>query len=76
MPIGPRERTGDKMLAWTFAAALVLGLVALLAAASESLRRQGPASSVTGAAEPDLPSPPSEGPDAHHATGDAGWPVP
>jgi len=80
MPLGPEERIieriSGKLLAWTFALALVLALIGLIAATSESLRRQEHSFPSTKALEPELFRQHSEAPDLYHGPTVAGWPTP
>ena len=76
MPLDLVERPGGKLLAWACALALVVALVGLLAATSESLRRQEGTFPFTEAVEPDLPLAQVDAPSAYHDPGAAGWPVP
>jgi hypothetical protein len=73
MPLGIIERFGGKVLAWSFALALILALVGLLVATGESLRRQERRSPFTQVVEPDLPLAPA---DVYHSPGVAAWPTP
>jgi hypothetical protein len=76
MPLDLVERPGGKLLAWACALALVVALVGLLAATSESLRRQEGTFPFTEAVEPDLPLAQVDAPSVYHDPGAAGWPVP
>ncbi len=76
MPLGVLERFGGKVLAWGFALVLVLTLVGLVVATSESLRRQDHRSPLTEAVEPDLPLQSPETPEIYHSPGGAAWPTP
>src|SRR5262249_6164505 len=76
MPLDLVERPGGKVLAWACALALVVALVGLLVATSESLRRQEGTFPFAEAVEPDLPLAHVDTPDTYHAPGAAGWPVP
>lgn len=76
MLLDPMERWGGKLLASTFALALVLALVGLFAATSESLRRQEHSFPFTEAVEPELPLQHAEADDFYHDQAVAGWPTP
>jgi hypothetical protein len=76
MQLGALERFGGKGLAWGFALAMVLALVGLVVATSESLRHQDHRSPFTEAVEPDLPPHSPESPDVYHSPGVAAWPTP
>jgi hypothetical protein len=80
MPIGPEERMIERikgrLLLWSFALALVLALVGLVAATSESLRRQEHSVPATDAIEPPLSRQHSEADDRYQGSGVAGWPTP
>jgi hypothetical protein len=74
MPLDFVERPGGKILAW--ALALVVALVGLLVATSESLRRQEGTFPFTEAVEPDLPVAQLDSPNTYHDPGAAAWPPP
>ena len=76
MQVGALERFGGKALAWGVALVLVLVLVGLLVATSESLRRQDHRSPLTEPVEPDLPLQSPEAHDVYHSPGAAAWPTP
>lgn len=76
MLLGVLDRCGDKLLAWTLTLVLVLALVGLGAATSESLRRQEHRGPFPDVLEPEPPRPVPETPDVYHAPGVAGWPAP
>jgi hypothetical protein len=76
MQLGVLERFGGKALAWGFALVLILTLVGLVVATSESLRRQDHRSPFTESVEPDLPLQSPETPDIYHSPGVAAWPTP
>ena len=67
------ERPGGKLLAWACPLALVVALVGLLVATSESLRRQEGTFPFTQAVEPDLPVAPIDPPSTYHDPGVAAW---
>jgi hypothetical protein len=76
MQIGGFERIGGKVLAWGFALLLILALVGLVVATSESLRRQDHRSPFTEVVESDLPQQSPETRDVYHSPGVAAWPTP
>jgi hypothetical protein len=76
MPIEFVEHPGDKLLAWACALALVLALVGLLVATSESLHRQEGTFPFPQAVEPDLPGASIAPPSTYHDPGVAAWAEP
>ena len=76
MSLGACERFGGKLLVWAFALVLVLALGGLIAATSESLRRQEHIFPFPEAVQPDLPLQSPETPGAYHASSVAAWPTP
>lgn len=76
MPLRAFDRFGGKILVWGFALTVVVALVGLIVATSESLRRQEHTLPSTEAVEPDLPLQSPETPDHYHAPGVAAWPAP
>jgi hypothetical protein len=68
------ERISGKLLAWTVV--LVLALIGIFAATSESLRRQEHSFPFTRAMEPELPRQHGEAHDPYHGPSVAGWPTP
>lgn len=76
MPLSAFERLGGRLLVWSFAVAVVLALVGLIVATSESLRRQEHTFPFTEAVEPDLPLQNPQAPDLYHDPGAAAWPTP
>jgi hypothetical protein len=80
MPLGSEERIVErisgKLLVWIFALTLVLALIGLIAATSESLRRQEHTFPFTKALEPELLRQHSEAHDLYHGPTVAGWPTP
>jgi len=75
MSLGPMERWGGKLLVATLALGLVLALVGLFAATSESLRRQEHSFPFTEAVEPELSLQNSEAQNGDHAPGVTAWPT-
>jgi hypothetical protein len=76
MQIGVFERFGGKALTWAFALLLILALVGLVVATSESLRRQDHRSPTTEVVESDRPRQSPETRDVYHSPGVAAWPTP
>ena len=76
MPIDFVEHPRGKLLAWACALVLVVALVGLLVATSESLRRQEGTFPFTQAVEPDLPVAPIDPPSTYHDPGVGAWPQP
>ena len=76
MPIDFVEHSGGKLLTWACAVALVVALVGLLVATSESLRRQEGTFPFTQAVEPDLPVASIDPPSTYHDPGVGAWPQP
>jgi len=76
MSLGAAEGFGGRLLVWTFALALVLALVGLIAATCESLRRQEHSFPFTGAVEPELSLQNSEARNGYHGPSVAAWPTP
>jgi len=80
MPIGSEEhvveRIKARVLIWSFALALILALVGLVAATGESLRRQERRVPLAETLEPSLSPQRTETPETYHHPGVAGWPAP
>lgn len=76
MSLGRMDRGGGRLLAWTFALALVLTLIGLFAATSESLRRQERRPPSTEVVEPEPALQESEADEVYHGPGVAAWPTP
>ena len=70
------RRFGGRLLAWVFAVGLVLALIGLWAATSESLRRQEHRFPFTKAVEPEQPLREPAPADPYHPPGLAAWPTP
>jgi hypothetical protein len=70
------ERFGTKFLAWAFALGLGLGLLGLLVATGESIRRAEIASPFTEAVEPELSLPHAAVDNTYHRPGLPGWMTP
>lgn len=70
------EFFGRKFLAWTIALGLSLGLLGLLVATGESIRRAEIASPFTEAVEPELPLHRAPVDNTYHDPGLAGWMTP
>jgi hypothetical protein len=70
------ERFGSTFLPWIFGLGLGLGLLGLLAATGESIRRAEIASPFTGAVEPELPLHHAPVDKTYHDPGLAGWRTP
>ena len=70
------ERFGRKFLAWTLALGLGLGLLGLLVATGESIRRAEIASPFTETVEPELPLDHTPVDNTYHHPGLAGWMTP
>ena len=73
MPIDFVEHSGGKLLAWACALVLVVALVGLLVATSESLRRQEGTFPFTQAVEPDLPVASIDPPSTYRDPGVGAW---
>ena len=69
-------RFGTKFLVWTLALGVALGLVALLVATSESIRRAEIASPFTERVEPELPLHHAPVDNTYHHPGLSGWMTP
>jgi len=70
------ERIKGKLLIWSFALALVLALIGLIAATGESLRRQEHSVPLTDAIESPLSLQHSDADERYYGSGVAGWPTP
>jgi len=70
------ERIKSRLLIWSFALALVLALIGLIAATSESLRRQGHSVPLTDTIESPLPRQHSDAGERYYGSSIAGWPTP
>ena len=76
MPIDFVEHPRGKLLVWACALALIVALVGLFVATSESLRRQEGTFPFTQAVEPDLPMASIDSPSTYHDSGVGAWPQP
>lgn len=70
------ERFGRKLLAWTFALGFGVGMVGLLVATGESIRRAEIASPFAEAVKPELPLSYAPVDSTYHHPGLAGWMAP
>ena len=76
MPIDFVEHPRGTLLAWACALALVVALVGLLVATSESLHRQEGTFPFMQAVEADLPVASIDPPSTYHDPGVGAWPQP